>query len=91
VALDPASAYSRLIAAVADLDGVKLHADEAATIRAAADSRFFADDDVDVRMADVDVVLLRIELGDRLTGETIERLRHRLQDITPFRSAPLAA
>ena len=91
MALDPASAYSRLIAAVADLDGVKLHADEAAIIRSAADARLFGDADVDVRMADVDVVLLRLELGDRLTDEAIERLRHRLQDITPYGSPRLAA
>ena len=66
-----------------DLEGVKLHAEEARILRDAADARLFSEDDVEMRMADADVVLLRLELSERLTNDGVEGLRRKLAAVIP--------
>jgi hypothetical protein len=66
---------------VRDLEGVKLHAHEAETLRTAADARLFGDEDAALLLGDAVTVLALLESAGRLETLTVKRLRRDLDDI----------
>ena len=72
-----AEAYGRVMKALSDLGPGKLHEDEQATVREAADSLLFSETlDGEARQALVDLEDLseRLITADRLSSEAVERL-----------------
>lgn len=76
-----ATAYTRFVQSVRDLEGVKLHAHEAETLRTAADARLFGDEDAALLLGDAVTVLALLESAGRLETLTVKRLRRDLDDI----------
>jgi hypothetical protein len=69
-----ATAYTSFVQAVRDLEGVKLHAHEADTLRAAADARLFGDADAADLLGDAVTVLQLLASAGRLEELTVQRL-----------------
>jgi hypothetical protein len=73
-------AYQRVIRSVDELSASKLHRDEQAVIRAAADAMLFAQDPTDpggeahAAVAELTGLFERLATADRLTPETLDRL-----------------
>ena len=76
-----ATAYTRFVQSVRDLEGVKLHAHEAETLRSAADARLFGDEDAALLLGDAVTVLALLESAGRLETLTVKRLRKDLDEI----------
>jgi len=71
-----AQAYGRVMRALSDLGPSKLHENEQATVREAADSLLFTNDQTEVRdaLADLHELAELLVTADRLTGEAVEQL-----------------
>jgi len=85
---DRARAYTELMAVVADLSAAKLHPDEQAAIREAADALLFTDDvtrDEEARAAldRADDVVERLVGTDRLLAETGDALLDAIEACGP--------
>jgi hypothetical protein len=78
---DTATAYTRFVQAVRDLEGVKLHAHEAETLRSAADARLFGDEDAALLLGDAFTVLALLASAGRLEELTVKRLQNELDAI----------
>jgi hypothetical protein len=76
-----ATAYTRFVQTERDLEGVKLHAHEAETLRGAADARLFGDEDAALLLGDAFTVLALLESAGRLETLTVKRLRRDLDEI----------
>jgi hypothetical protein len=90
---DRSRAYTELMAAVADLSAAKLHPDEQAAIREAADALLFAedvtrDDEARAALDRADDVVERLVEAERLLPETGEALLDGIEACGPV---PLAA
>src|SRR3954453_16780546 len=75
-----ATAYTRFVQSLRDLEGVKLHAHEAETLRAAADARLFGDEDAALLLGDAFTVLALLESAGRLQPLTAHGLRNDLDE-----------
>src|SRR4051812_32886256 len=76
-----ATAYTRFVQSLRDLEGVKLHSHEAETLRIAADARLFGDEDAALLLGDAFTVLELLESAGRLEELTVRRLRNDLDGI----------
>jgi hypothetical protein len=82
-------AYGRVVKAVDDLSAAKLHGDEQATIRAAADALLFCadlgqDPDAEDALASVYELADQLVDSDRLSRESADRLVVDVEACGPF-------
>ena len=82
-----ARSYTRALTTVADLSAAKLHADEQAVLRAAADTLLFAatpyEEGVAEALRDTDALVDRLVEAGRLLPETGDRLVAELEACGP--------
>jgi hypothetical protein len=80
-----AQAYGRVVKRLGDLGASKLHADEQQVVRDAADALFFCEDGVAAReaMAELDALMARLVLTERLLPETAAALVRDVESCGP--------
>ena len=86
----PASAYSRFVRTVHELEVDGLDPDAAKALRDVADARLFATAPDDTLIADAEATCWFAAAGEELGRERCERLRNELEAIRPHRAGAAA-
>jgi hypothetical protein len=83
--LTPATAYSRFVHTVQELEAQGLGAEAAQALREVADARLFAEAPDETLLADAEATCWFAAAGEELGRERCDRLRAELEAIRPHR------